>query len=42
MVFFSLDVHTSQEVPQVVRVGHAMGDDGALQRHHRFIVCQRL
>lgn len=35
-------MHITQEVPQVVRVGHAMCDDGALQRHHRLVVCQRL
>lgn len=35
-------MHITQEVPQVVRVGHAMCDDCALQRHHRLIVCQRL
>lgn len=31
-----------QEVPQVVRIGHAMCDDGALQCNHRFVFSQSL
>lgn len=30
------------EAPQVVWIGHAMCDDGALQRHHRLVVGQCL